>query len=39
MFSARVLGRKVARTALMLAAAPEVAQVSEPFVSPMESYH
>ncbi|RPI87069.1 MAG: flavodoxin family protein [Chloroflexi bacterium] len=38
LFSARVLGRKVARTALMLAKAPEVLPFSETFVSPMESY-
>lgn len=38
LFSARVLGRKVARTAIMLARAPEVAAVSEEFVSPMASY-
>ena len=33
LYSARVVGRKVARTALMLAAAPQVEAVSEPFVS------
>lgn len=38
LFSARVVGRKVARTALMLARAPEVPPVSEAFVSPMDSY-
>ena len=38
LFSARVLGRKVARTAIMLAKSPEVIAVSEAFVSPMESY-
>jgi multimeric flavodoxin WrbA len=39
MFSARVVGRKVARTAIMLARAPEIPAVSETFVSPMDSYH
>jgi multimeric flavodoxin WrbA len=34
LFSARVLGRKVARTAIMLAKAPEVASVSEAYVFP-----
>jgi len=34
LFSARVLGRKVARTAIMLANAPEVASVSETYVFP-----
>lgn len=38
LFSARVLGRKVAHTAIMLAGAPEVPAISEAFVSPMESY-
>jgi multimeric flavodoxin WrbA len=38
LFSARVVGRKVARTAIMLARAPEVPAVSETFVSPMTSY-
>ncbi len=38
LFSARVVGRKVARTAIMLAKAPEVHAVSEAFVSPMASY-
>ena len=38
LFSARVVGRKVARTAIMLARAPEVPAVSEAFVSPMASY-
>lgn len=38
LFSARVVGRKVARTALMLAKAPDVPAVSETFVSPMTSY-
>lgn len=38
LYSARVVGRKVARTAVMLAKAPEVPAVSEAFVSPMDSY-
>jgi len=38
LFSARVVGRKVARTAIMLAKAPQVPPVSEEFVSPMQSY-
>ncbi|HBG73977.1 MAG: hypothetical protein A2X25_02450 [Chloroflexi bacterium GWB2_49_20] len=38
LFSARVVGRKVARTAIMLAKAPQVPAVSEAYVSPMESY-
>ncbi|MBN1535478.1 MAG: flavodoxin family protein [Anaerolineales bacterium] len=39
LFSARVLGRRVARTAIMLANAPAVPQISEPFVSPMSSFN
>ena len=35
MYSARVVGRKVAHTALMLANAPEVPAKSEPYVSPI----
>jgi hypothetical protein len=38
LFSARVVGRKVARTAIMLATAPEVPAVSEAYVPPMASY-
>ena len=38
LFSARVLGRKVARTAIMLAQAPEVEPVSEPYVSPVSEH-
>ena len=34
LYSARVVGRKVARTAIMLANAPDVPVVSEPYVSP-----
>ncbi len=38
LYSARVVGRKVARTAIMLAKSPVVPAISEPFVSPMDSY-
>lgn len=38
LFSARVLGRKVARTAIMLAQAPEVLSVSEPYISPVSEH-
>jgi multimeric flavodoxin WrbA len=38
LYSARVVGRKVARTALMLAGSPQVPAVSEPFVSHLVSH-
>jgi multimeric flavodoxin WrbA len=38
LYSARVVGRKVARTAIMLAGSPDVPPISEPFVSHMVSH-
>lgn len=38
LYSARVVGRKVARTAIMLAKSPVVPAISETYVSPMDSY-